>query len=320
MFDWIWNIISTTAQKMGDGSGFPIVFGTYMTMLAIERFAYLFTPNSVWNNKESRANVLNQILNEVVGALLTGGLFMGIYMLIYDNARITSIPMVWWGWIIVFLLNDLAYYTDHRMAHRVGFLWAIHIPHHSSREMNFLVSPRGSVFALSGAVAQSYFLMPLLGVHPAMFLAVKFFANLWGIFNHTRLVHRMGFLEGILATPANHRAHHGIEPKYLDKNYGQVLIIWDRLFGTWQREEEEPTYGLVKQMDSHKIWDIQTWGIRWLWGQMARSPRWQDKLMYLIKPPGWSHDGVHETTQTLIAQSDAGPISTSRSTEQPATS
>jgi sterol desaturase/sphingolipid hydroxylase (fatty acid hydroxylase superfamily) len=134
-----------------------------------------------------------------------------------------------------------------------------------------------------------------------MFLAAKFFGNLWGIFNHTRLVRRMGFLENWLATPANHRVHHGIEPKYLDKNYGQVLIIWGRLFASWQAEEEEPTYGLVTQMDSHRLWDIQTWGVRWLWGRMQTADGLTDKLFYLIKPPGWSHDGRHETTETLIA-------------------
>jgi hypothetical protein len=166
--------------------------------------------------------------------------------------------------------------------------------------MNLLVSPRGSIFDLRGVLSPCYFIVALIGIHPLIFLAMKFFSNLWGIFNHTRLVHRMGFLEQIMATPANHRVHHGIEPKYLDRNYGQVLIIWDRIFGSWQPEEEEPTYGLVKQMDSQRIWDIQTWGIRWLIGQIRRADRWQDRLMYLVKPPGWSHDGNHETTETMV--------------------
>jgi sterol desaturase/sphingolipid hydroxylase (fatty acid hydroxylase superfamily) len=300
MLETVSNMIATVAQKVGDGTGFWIIFSSYMGMMFFERLIYLFARNHEWNEREARANVLNQLFNEVVGALLTGALFMGIYVFVYESARLFNIGFVWWAWVLAFLLNDLAYYTDHRIAHRTGFFWALHIPHHSSREMNLLVSPRGSIFDLRGVMSPCYFLVALVGIHPLIFLAVKFFGNLWGIFNHTRLVHRMGFLERILATPANHRVHHGIEPKYLDRNYGQVLIIWDRLFGSWQPEEEEPTYGLVKQMDSHRIWDIQTWGIRWLVGQMRTADRWQDRLMYLIKPPGWSHDGQHETTETLV--------------------
>jgi hypothetical protein len=95
--------------------------------------------------------------------------------------------------------------------------------------------------------------------------------------------------------------HHGTQAKYLDRNYGQTLLIWDRLFGTWQPEEVPPVYGLVNQMNSHRIWDIQTWGVRGLLNEMRRAPRWQDKLHYLIKPPGWRHDGNHQTSETIRA-------------------
>jgi sterol desaturase/sphingolipid hydroxylase (fatty acid hydroxylase superfamily) len=201
----------------------------------------------------------------------------------------------------VFLLNDLAYYVDHRIAHRTGFFWAIHTAHHSSQEMNLTVSARGTVLGLAGTMSPAYFVfLALLGVPFGIFIAAKFFGNLWGIFNHTRLVHRMGVLEEVLATPANHRVHHGTEAKYLDKNYGQTLIVWDRLFGTFQREEEEPTYGLVKQLESDRIWDIQTSGAQWLIASIRSAPRWQDKLRYLWRPPGWRHDGCHQTTQQIL--------------------
>ena len=301
MFEQVGDLFSTIAQKVGDGSGFWIIFGSYMAMVFAERLVYALRRNAEWHEREARANVFNQLVNEAVGALLTGALFMGIYVLIYNNVRLFDIPFAGWAWMLAFLLNDLAYYVDHRISHRSGFFWAFHIPHHSSQEMNLLVSPRGSIFGLNGVISPTYFLLALIGLPPAMFLAVKFFGNLWGIFNHTRLIHRMGFLEGILATPANHRVHHGTETKYLDRNYGQTLILWDRMFQSWQPEEEEPTYGLVKQMDSHRIWDIQTWGIRWLIGQVRSADRWSDKCLYLIKPPGWSHDGRHEMTETLIA-------------------
>jgi sterol desaturase/sphingolipid hydroxylase (fatty acid hydroxylase superfamily) len=302
VFETAWSGWASIVQKVGDGTGFWIIFSSYMVMMAGERLIYAFRRNHEWNEREAWANVFNQLFNEAVGALLTGALFMGIYAFVYANARLFDIPFVWWAWVLAFLLSDLAYYTDHRIAHRTGFFWALHIPHHSSREMNLLVSPRGSIFDLRGVMSPCYFLIAFIGINPLMFLAVKFLGNLWGIFNHTRLVHRMGVLENILATPANHRVHHGIEPKYLDRNYGQTLILWDRLFGTWQPEEEEPTYGLVKQMESQRIWDIQTWGLRWLFGQMRRADRWQDRVKVVIKPPGWSHDGQHETTETLVGK------------------
>lgn len=105
----------------------------------------------------------------------------------------------------------------------------------------------------------------------------------------------------LLATPANHRVHHGTESKYLDKNYGQVLIIWDSLFGTWQREEEEPIYGMVKPLESFSVWDIHTSGAQWLIAQMRSAPTVREKFLYLIKPLGWRHYGRHETTETIVA-------------------
>lgn len=295
----LWKVITDTADLMGRGDGFIVILWTYLFMVVVERLLSAVMDKRVWESRDALANIISGVFVAIVGAFATGSLFMGVYVYLYDNFKVWDLQFVWWAWIVVFLLNDLAYYTDHRIAHRVGFFWMFHIPHHSSREVNFLVANRSTAFNLGGLMSPVYFLLPLAGVHPAMFLAVRFFANLWGIFNHTRLVHRMGVLEKIMMTPANHRAHHGIEPKYLDRNYAQVFLLWDRLFGSFQREEEEPTYGLVKQMDSYRLWDIQTWGFQWMLGQMRSASRWQDKLMYLIKPPGWSHDGNHLTTEAI---------------------
>lgn len=291
-------ILADVAWKMGHGQGFWITFGTYMTMLAIERIAYLFEGAPRWDERDAWANVGNALLTLAFDALVFGAIVVGVYLWVYDH-RIAMVPFVWWGWLLAFVLNDLAYYVDHRIAHRTGFLWAIHTSHHSSREMNLLVANRGTVLGGGGLLSPAYFVLALVGVHPAMWLAVKFFGNLWGIFNHTRLVGRMGVLEDWLCTPANHRVHHGVDTPYLDRNYGQTLLIWDRLFGTWQRETVAPTFGLVEQMDSRRIWDIQTWGVRRLVARMRAAPTWGDRLRYLWKPPGWSHDGRHSTTEAI---------------------
>lgn len=299
---WVGGMIADVARSMGDGTGFPVVFGTYMGMLAIERIAYVLIDRDAWNERDAWANVRSALVYSGVQIFVTSALFITIYLAIYEHARLFDIPFTWWGWVLAFLLNDLAYYTDHRLSHRIGLLWAIHTTHHSSREMNLLVSNRGTVLDLGGVMSPAFFLLAFIGLPPAMLLAAKFFGNLWGIFNHTRLVKRMGVLEEVLATPANHRVHHGTEPKYLDRNYGQTLVIWDRLFGTFQREEEEPTFGLVNQMDSYRVWDIHTWGFQRLFAQMRSADRWSDRLLYLIKPPGWSHDGNHTTTEAIVSR------------------
>lgn len=288
-----------TMAGSGGTPAFLLALGSYVAMLLTERLAYLFEPEHRWNERDARTNVLNQTVTAVVDGLVGGAVFVGIYLVVYQY-RPVDVPFVWWGWLLAFLLNDLAYYVDHRIAHRSGFFWAFHVPHHSSREMNLTVSARGTAFGLGGTISPAYFVLALIGLNPVMFLGVKFFGNLWGIFNHTRLVRRMGWLDGWLCTPANHRVHHGTQPKYLDKNYGQTLLIWDRLFGTWQPEEEEPVYGLVSQMDSDRIWDIQTWGLQWLIRQMRSADSWSDRLRYLYYPPGWRHDGCHQTTEAIL--------------------
>lgn len=299
MTDLSWSAIS---EEVSGPNAFYWALGTYVAMILAERLGYLFSNRAAWNERDARQNVLNSSLTAISDALLGAPLFAGIYLLIYSELRLFDVPPLWWGWALAFVLNDLAYYVDHRVAHRTGFFWAIHTAHHSSREMNLTVSSRGTIFSLGGTMSPAYFVfLPLVGVPFAMFVAVKFFANLWGIFNHTRLIRRMGMLDDVLATPANHRVHHGTEAKYLDKNYGQVLIIWDRLFGTFQREQEEPTFGLVKQLESDRIVDIQTSGVRWLIESIRSAPRWQDKLRYLWRPPGWRHDGCHQTTQQILA-------------------
>lgn len=289
------------AQTIGHGGYGLLMMTAYLAMLLIERAAYLFDSDRRWAGRESIANMLNWLVLAVFEGAIGAALFVGIYLWVFDH-RLFTIPGAWWGWLLAFLLNDLAYYTSHRIEHRTGFFWAIHMAHHSSETMNLTVAARNSLLLLSGASQPIYYLLALIGLPLPMFLVARFAGNVWGIFNHTRLVHRLGWLEGWVATPANHRVHHGIQPKYLDRNYGQVLMLWDRLFGTFQREEEEPVYGLVHQMGSTRIYDIQTWGARWLIGQLRSAPRWRDKLAYLVKPPGWRHDGRHETTEAIQAR------------------
>lgn len=298
MIETIGNGFNWLSGQVSGPNGFYWALGSYVLMVLIERLGYLFERRRNWHEGDAIANVINSSVTAIGDALIGSAIFVGLYFAVYE-IRLFDMPFIWWGWLLALLMNDLAYYIDHRISHRTGLFWAIHTTHHSSREMNLTVASRGTILTLGGAMQPTYFLLPLLGVSFPMFVAAKFFGNLWGIFNHTRLVKRMGVLEEVLATPANHRVHHGTQAKYLDRNYGQTLIIWDRLFGTFQREEEEPVYGLVNQLESRRIWDIQTSGAQWLIGQIRSAPRLRDKLRYLVMPPGWRHDGCHATSEMI---------------------
>ena len=298
---WTWY----DAQIEANGGG-VLLFFLYTGMLLTERVAYLLRPahRSRWDERDALTNIATSIAIQVAGIAGAAAVFLLAYGFVYEHLALFRLPNAWWAFLFAFVLNDFLYWLDHVVSHRNGFFWTWHQTHHSSREMNLTVSPRGHV--LLPFFQPIYLLLPLFGVPLAMAFAVKLIGNLWGIFNHTRLVHRMGPLERWLCTPANHRVHHGTEPKYLDKNYGQTLLVWDRLFGTWQPEEEEPTYGLVSQAERQDPLSIQLDPIRGLWRPLRAAPGWRARLGYLWHPPGWSHTGQHERTAELVARERQG--------------
>ncbi len=285
--------------------GFLLLLGLYVGMILSERVAYLLHPDHKgrWDERDSIVNIVTSSLGTVFQAFGLGLVFGTLYLFLYDEVALFHLPLAWWAFIFAFVLNDFLYWLDHIISHRNGFFWTFHQTHHSSREMNLTVASRGHW--LLPLFQPAYLLLPLFGVSITMAVAVKLVGNLWGIFNHTRLVHRMGPLERWLCTPANHRVHHGTQAKYLDRNYGQTLLIWDRLFGTWQPEEEEPVYGLVSQMERQNVLNIQTEPLRWLWTRMRTAPGWRARLGYLWHPPGWSHDGRHQRSEELRARESA---------------
>lgn len=191
------------------------------------------------------------------------------------------------SWTAVFLLVDLCYYWSHRMAHQVNFLWAGHVVHHSSEEYNLAVALRQS--SLHGLFSWVFYLpLALLGIPWQMYVATYALNLVYQFWIHTRAVGRLGRLaEWVLNTPSHHRVHHGRNPKYLDRNHGGALIVWDRLFGTFQAEEEEPVYGITTP--------LRSWNPLWanlhvfvdIGRGVARARSWRDRWMYVVGPPGW---------------------------------
>lgn len=178
--------------------------------------------------------------------------FYSLFFWIYTNYALFSIPNTWWVWILLILVTDLVWYWYHRLGHEVNILWAAHIVHHQSEEFNFTVSARITVFQ---ALIRNLFwcVIPLLGFHPTMVIAILVVHGAYSFFTHTQLIRNLGWLEYILVTPSIHGVHHASDQKYLDKNYGDVFVFWDKIFGTFQREEEPPKYGLTHPVKSYSF-------------------------------------------------------------------
>ncbi|MBL7983595.1 MAG: sterol desaturase family protein [Flavobacteriales bacterium] len=277
---------------------------------------------SLWNGRRRReggaplyrfadfiSNMGCGIGSQIIGAF-TKTVIFGVYMWVYDHFRLFTVSSTALTWITAFLLVDLLYYWFHRLSHEVNFLWAAHIVHHQSEEYNLSVALRQSWWQ---GLFSWWFYVPLavLGFHPLVIVTVGAFNTLYQFWIHTKAIDRLGPLEHLLNTPSHHRVHHGSDSKYLDRNHAGTLIIWDRIFGTFQPEEEEPHYGITTPLRS---WDPVRANFHY-WGDliaMARRTRsLPDKLRVFLKPPGWrpadlggrqAPEKHHDTDARYVAQ------------------
>lgn len=239
----------------------------------------------------------------VFAGLLTGGLAVAVIFWVYQF-RLFDVPFTWWAWILAFFVDDFFYYVFHRAAHRIRWVWAAHVNHHSSQYYNLstaLRQPWTSTFALTWIFSLPMF---LIGFHPAMIAFVGGINLLYQYWIHTEAIDRMPrWFEAVMNTPSHHRVHHATNPRYLDKNYAGILIIWDKMFGTFEaeRDDEQIKYGIIKNLESHNIF----WAAFHEWVGMAKdlwAAPWRYKLNYLIKPPGWSHDSSRDSSETIRAK------------------
>ena len=231
-------------------------------------------------------------VTDQVGAVFFEALTLALWVGVYDHVRLGSLsPTSPWTWVVALLGVDLCYYLWHRASHRVNLIWATHVVHHQSDEYNLAVALRQAVFA--GLTSWPFYLpLALLGVPPEVYVASRAFNLLYQFWIHTRLVGRLGPLEWVLNTPSHHRVHHGINRAYLDTNFAGVLIVWDRMFGTFTPEVGEPVYGTVRPYRSWSPLWAQLDGWAHLVELARATPRWADKLRVFVAPPEWSPPGV----------------------------
>ncbi len=257
----------------------------FFILIGIELAYAFYKKLKYYRFNDSISNLSQGIGSQITGLFMKTALFFG-YKYIFENWRLLDLPTTITVWVILFIGVDFFYYWFHRMSHQVNALWAAHIVHHQSEEYNLTVALRQSWFQ-SWFAWVFYLPLAFIGFDPLMFVTLSAFNTLYQFWIHTRAIKSMGFLEHILNTPSHHRVHHGSNPKYIDKNHAGSLIIWDKLFGTFQREEEEVYYGITTPLASwNPVWANFHYWVE-LWHTARKSDRLIDKVKVFIKPPGW---------------------------------
>jgi sterol desaturase/sphingolipid hydroxylase (fatty acid hydroxylase superfamily) len=241
--------------------------------------------------KDAGTSILMGLGNVFIG-LFTKGIVLGVFLFLYQY-RFFTIPFAWWSWLILLFAEDLCYYWFHRISHESRLFWASHVVHHSSQKYNLSTALRQT---WSGRFYSFVFWIPLLliGFHPIMVMTQMAISLIYQYWIHTELIKKMpNWFETIFNTPSHHRVHHATNPQYLDRNHAGIFIIWDKLFGTFEPEVEKPVYGLVKNIETYN--PVKIAFLEWV--NMFRDfsfskTSFLNKVKYLIKPPGWKHDGT----------------------------
>ncbi len=274
----------------------------YIVIIGAEVLLSNYRRRKAYTWKDTAANVYLMLLNALLD-LAVRAMYVAI-LAYFFRYRLFSVgnPVIYWAALLI--AEDFLYYWLHRFDHEVRLFWAVHVTHHSSQQLNFSVGFRSSVF--QPLYRFVYFVpLALAGFHPLDIVFIYSATQIWGIFVHTELIRKMGWLEYILVTPSHHRVHHASNPKYLDMNMGMFLIIWDKMFGTFQEELPEEAYQPIRYGLTRPI--IRETPVNIVfheWAAMARDVfrgdiTWRQRLWYVFGPPGWSHDGSRQTSSEL---------------------
>jgi sterol desaturase/sphingolipid hydroxylase (fatty acid hydroxylase superfamily) len=267
----------------------PIVLSipVYFILIGIELVVARFTDKDLYKFPDAIANIGCGITSQLSGLFLT--IFgIGIYEFLFSNFALFKVDSdAWWYWVVLVLLVDLAYYWAHRMSHEINLFWGGHVVHHQSEEYNFSVALRQSSLQVVWTFA---FSLPIafLGFSTMHFALISAFNTLYQFWIHTETIGKFPrWIEFIFNTPSHHRVHHGRDPKYIDKNHAGSLIIWDRMFGTFQEEEEHPTYGITKPINSWNPLFANVSHYVSMTEDLRQITGWKDKIKYLFMKPGW---------------------------------
>jgi sterol desaturase/sphingolipid hydroxylase (fatty acid hydroxylase superfamily) len=280
----------------------PYAVPFFMALIVIEMFWARARRPEAYEPRDTLSSLAMGLGSTVAGAL-TGGAMVTLAFWLYQY-RITTLGWAWWAWPACFVIDDFGYYWAHRGGHRIRWMWASHVNHHSSQHYNLSTALRQT---WTGVVALNFmFRLPivLLGFHPLMLFACGGVNLIYQFWIHTEAVKRLPApFEWLFNTPSHHRVHHATNPRYLDRNYAGVFMLWDRMFGSFEPEvDEEPIhYGIVKQLGTFNL----LWTSFHEWIGIARdiwAAPWGSKFGYVWRAPGWSHDGSRDTSDMIRAR------------------
>ena len=261
--------------------GAPII----LAMILVEVFISNIKNSGLYRQGDTLCTTGLLTGNMMMSFLAKGGI-LAFHFFLYDFRiiNLAGILPLWVMWVLTFIFIDLIFYIYHRLSHRVRFLWAVHMSHHSSEEMNFAVSFRQAWFGPISKVP-FFMIMPIMGFDPTIIAVAGVISTLWGIVGHTQVVGKLGPLEYVFNTPSHHRVHHGSNPQYIDKNYGNLLIIWDKIFDTFEPEKNPVTFGLVNNVNTFNPIKITFMGWTAILKDLKNSESYTQSLRIIFGPP-----------------------------------
>ena len=279
-----------------------IAIPMYFTLMAVELVYEGLTKRRTYRLNDAVTNINTGVLQQLTGTFVAI-IKIGVYILVYEKLALFYIEPSWWSFALLMVLWELCYYWEHRMAHQISLFWGGHVVHHQSEDFNLSVALRQTS---TGFIWGFPFFLPLalMGFDPEQFVVAGGFNLLYQFWIHTEHIDRMPrWFEAIFNTPSHHRVHHGRDPEYIDKNFGGVLIVWDRLFDTFTREEQRPHYGITKPLRSWNPVYANFAHYIDLWRVSRRARSYRDVFRILFRKPGWLPDylGGYQTP-TPIAE------------------
>lgn len=277
----------------------PIVLSipVYFILIAIEWGYDLFQSRKKYRLADAVTNISCGIFEQITGVFLNVTLFAAYYF-IYEHFRIFTIEQTWYWYLILFLAVDFCYYWAHRMSHQINLFWIGHVVHHQSEDYNLSVALRQGALQ-KFFTAPFYWPLAFLGFDPTWFLFTTAWVTLYQFWIHTEHIKTMGWFELVFNTPSHHRVHHGRNPEYIDKNHAGMLIIWDKMFGTFEPENQPVVYGITNNTNSFNAVDATWIPVRDLVTQFTQVRGFSNKIKFLILSPSWAFYHLKKSAPSL---------------------